>query len=113
MTQTEEKIENFTNAVGADLSSQFEKQVSSTINELIVSLEHLLIDDETKVDYATHVFAKALDEMVDFLGTPKLLNWDALIYGYLSQYLIAIDVERWSDAAFIQMVISFLIFFGW
>jgi hypothetical protein len=49
--------------------------------------------------------------MVDFLETPKLLNWDALIYGYLSQYLIAIDVERWSDAAFIQMVISLLIFF--
>ena len=74
MTQTEEKIENFTNSVGVDLSSQFEKQVSRTIQELMDSLENRLIDDETKVDYATHVFAKALDEMVDYLETPKLLN---------------------------------------
>ena len=74
MTQTEEKIENFTNSVGVDLSSQFEKQVSRTIQELMDSLENRLIDDETKVDYATHVFAKALDEMVDYLGSPKLLN---------------------------------------
>ena len=74
MTQTEEKIENFTNTVGVDLSSQFEKQVSRTIQELMDSLENRLIDDETKVDYATHVFAKALDEMVDYLESPKLLN---------------------------------------
>ena len=74
MTQIEEKIENFTNSVGVDLSSQFEKQVSSTIQELMDSLENHLIDDETKVDYATHVFAKALDEMVDYLESPKLLN---------------------------------------
>ena len=74
MTQTEEKIENFTNSVGVDLSSQFEKQVSRTIQELMDSLENRLIDDEAKVDYATHVFAKALDEMVDYLESPKLLN---------------------------------------
>ena len=74
MTQTEAKIENFTNSVGVDLSSQFEKQVSRTIQELMDSLEDRLIDDETKVDYATHVFAKALDEMVDYLESPKLFN---------------------------------------
>ena len=80
MTQTEEKIENFTNSVGVDLSIQFEKQVSRTIQELIDSLENRLIDDETKVDYATHVFAKALDEMVDYLESPKLLNWQTVIF---------------------------------
>jgi len=74
MTQTEEKIEGFANSVGVDLSHQFEKKVSKTIKELIDSLENCLIDDDTKVDYATHVFAKALDEMVDHLETPKLLN---------------------------------------
>jgi len=74
MTQTEEKIENFANSVGVDLSHQFEKQVSRTIKELMDSLESHLIDDNTKVDYATHVFAKALDDMVDSLETPKLLN---------------------------------------
>ena len=74
MTQTEEKLENFTNAVGSELSNQFEMQVSKTIKNLIESLENRLIDDNTKVDYATHVFAKALDDMVDYLETPKLLN---------------------------------------
>ena len=74
MIQTEEKIENFTFAVGADLRNQFEKHESRTIRDLMESLEHRLIDDETKVDYATHVFARALDEMVDHLETPKLLN---------------------------------------
>ena len=42
--------------------------------ELTESLENQLIDNETKVDYATHVFAKALDEMVDYLESPTLLN---------------------------------------
>jgi len=74
MTQTVEKMENFTDSVGVDLSSQFEQQVSRTIQDLMDSLENRLIDDETKVDYATHVFAKALDEMVDYLESPKLLN---------------------------------------
>ena len=74
MTNTEEKLEYFTHTVGADLSNQFEMQVSMTIKGLIDALENLVIDDETKVDYATHVFAKALDEMVDYLESPKLLN---------------------------------------
>jgi len=74
MAQIQEKIENFTKAVGIDLSIEFEMQVSETIKNLIESLENRLIDDDTKVDYATHVFAKALDDMVDSLETPKLLN---------------------------------------
>jgi len=74
MAQIQEKIENFTRAVGTDLSFEFEMQVSKTIKNLIESLESRLIDDDTKIDYATHVFAKALDDMVDYLETPKLLN---------------------------------------
>ena len=74
MTQTEKLTEKFSNAVGVDLNNQFEKQVYVTIMELIESLENRLIDNETKVDYATHIFAKALDEMVDYLDSPRLLN---------------------------------------
>ena len=74
MTQTEKLSEKFSNAVGVDLNSQFEKQVYGTIMELIESLENRLIDNDTKVDYATHIFAKALDEMVDYLDSPSLLN---------------------------------------
>ena len=74
MTQTDKLSEQFSNTVGVDLNNQFENQVYVTIMELIKSLENRLIDNETKVDYATHVFAKALDEMVDYLDSPRLLN---------------------------------------
>ncbi|MBG56128.1 MAG: hypothetical protein CL935_03235 [Deltaproteobacteria bacterium] len=74
MTQTEKLSEKFSKAVGVDLNKQFEHQVYGTIMELIDSLENRLIDNETKVDYATHIFAKALDEMVDYLESPRLLN---------------------------------------
>jgi len=74
MTQTDKLSEQFSNTVGVDLNNQFENQVYVTIMELIKSLENQLIDNETKVDYATHVFAKALDEMVDYLDSPRLMN---------------------------------------
>ena len=74
MTQTEKLSEKYSNTVGLDINNQFENQVYVTIMELIKSLENRLIDNETKVDYATHVFAKALDEMVDYLDSPRLLN---------------------------------------
>ena len=74
MTQTEKLSEKFSNEVGVDLNNQFENQVHGTIIGLIESLENRLIDNETKVDYATHIFAKALDEMGDYLDSPSLLN---------------------------------------
>ncbi len=74
MTQTEKLSEKYSNTVGLDINNQFENQVYVTIMELINSLESRLIDNETKIDYATHVFAKALDEMVDYLDSPRLLN---------------------------------------
>jgi len=74
MTQTEKLSEKFSNEVGVDLNNKFENQVYGTIMGLIESLENRLIDNDTKVDYATHVFAKALDEMVDYLESPRLLN---------------------------------------
>ena len=80
MKQTEKLSEKFSNAVGIDLNNQFEKQVYGTIMELIESLENRLIDNETKVDYATHIFAKALDEMVDYLDSPSLLNWNMFLF---------------------------------
>ena len=74
MTQTDKLSEKFSNEVGVDLNNQFENQVYGTIMGLIESLDNRLIDNETKVDYSTHVFAKALDEMVDYLESPRLLN---------------------------------------
>jgi len=74
MTQTEKLSKKFSNEVGVDLNNQFENQVYGTVMRLIESLENRLIDNETKVDYATHVFAKVLDEMADYLESPKLLN---------------------------------------
>ena len=71
MTQTQKLSEKYSNEVGVDLNNQFENQVYGTIMGLVESLENRLIDNETKVDYATHVFAKALDEMVDLVWPPE------------------------------------------
>ena len=61
MTSTEQKIEKFHTIVGADISYRFEQKITDAVTELAEMLEHRFLDNETKVDYATHVFAKVLD----------------------------------------------------
>ena len=74
MTPPEQKIEKFHNIVGADISYRFEKQITDAVMELAEMLEHRFLDNETKVDYATHVFAKVLDDLMDLLEHPSHLN---------------------------------------
>ena len=74
MTPTEQKIEKFHSIVGADISYRFEKQITDAVMELAEMLEHRFLDNETKVDYATHVFAKVLDDLMDLLEHPSHLN---------------------------------------
>ena len=74
MTQTEQKIEKFHTIVGAEISFRFEKQINDAVMELAELLEHRFLDDENKVDYATHVFAKVLDDLMDLLEHPSHIN---------------------------------------
>ena len=74
MTPTEQKIEKFHTIVGADISFRFEKQITDAVMELAELLAHRFMDDEIKVDYATHVFAKVLDDLMDLPEHPIHIN---------------------------------------
>jgi len=74
MTLSEEKIEHFHTLVGFDASRRFEGQIARAILDLSESLENNFLDNDTKIDYATHVFAKMLDDLADLLEQPKLVN---------------------------------------
>ena len=74
MTQAEQKIERFQELVGVDISYHFEKHVASAIVELADSLHDNFLDNDTKVNYATHVFAKMLDDLADMLENNAFLN---------------------------------------
>lgn len=74
MTQLEQKIEQFQAVVGFDACAQFEREVASAVLDLVDSLQHNFVDNETKINYATHVFAQMLDDLADLLEKPKILN---------------------------------------
>ncbi len=74
MTQVEQKIERLQSMIGFDNSDRFEQQIASAISDLADSLETSFLDNDTKVTYATHVFAKMLDDLADIVDKPMLLN---------------------------------------
>ena len=74
MTPTEEKIIKFQSIVGAENSYRFEKKINEAVMELANLLENRFIDNEIKIDYTTHVFAKVLDDLMDHFEASKLLN---------------------------------------
>ncbi|MBF0240232.1 MAG: hypothetical protein HQM12_21215 [SAR324 cluster bacterium] len=74
MNQTEQQIENYQELVGFETSHSFERHVTLAVLELAESLKQNFLDNDTKVNYATHVFAKMLDELADMLERSQLLN---------------------------------------
>lgn len=74
MTQTQEKIEQFQEMVGVDVSYNFETQVASAILYLTQSLKAHFLDNETAVNYATHVFAQMLDDLAEMLEKAQFVN---------------------------------------
>ena len=74
MTPSEQKIEQYHTLGGDDTSYRFEQNVSHAVQELAESFQSSFLDNESKVDYATHVFAKMLDDLSDFLEHPTIVN---------------------------------------
>ena len=74
MNPAETKIEKFQEMVGYDISYDFERQIAEATLKLAESLKENYIDNDQKVNYATHVFAKTLDELADMLDLARLLN---------------------------------------
>ena len=69
------KVEEFHPLVGFDTSLKFEAQVGRATAELALALkEKFFLDPDVKVRYATHVFAKMLDELTELLEQPEFLN---------------------------------------
>ncbi len=74
MTQVEKKLEQLELMVGYETSNKFERQVTSAILDLASELQHTYLDNDSKVSYATHVFARVLDDLADIVERPIVVN---------------------------------------
>jgi hypothetical protein len=52
---------------------EFEKQVTEATERAIMEMDRL-VANEVKLRYITHIFAKTLDEVADWLIKPKHIN---------------------------------------
>ena len=54
-------------------NADFEKRVSEAAEQAIMQMDQL-VANEVKLRYITHIFAKTLDEVANWLIEPKFLN---------------------------------------
>jgi hypothetical protein len=52
---------------------EFERQVSEAAERAVLEMDKL-VANEVKLRYITHIFAKTLDEIADWLVKPKVVN---------------------------------------
>ncbi|MBF0288164.1 MAG: hypothetical protein HQM14_10130 [SAR324 cluster bacterium] len=74
MSQVEKKLEQLESLVGYETSNKFEQQVTSAILDLASELQNSYLDNDSKVSYATHVFARVLDDLADIVEQPLVIN---------------------------------------
>ena len=74
MNQIDEKIEKLQSLIGYESSEKFETEVFDAISQLANAMQQNPADHEIKVSYATHVFAKMLDNLADLITEPVILN---------------------------------------
>lgn len=58
---------------GSEQAAEFESRVNAAVESAIREMDKL-VDDEVKIQYVTHVFAKTLDQLADYLSRPKTVN---------------------------------------
>ncbi|HEX7928621.1 MAG TPA: hypothetical protein VF678_13590 [bacterium] len=51
----------------------FERKVSEAAERAVLEMDRL-VANEVKLRYITHIFAKTLDEIADWLVKPKMVN---------------------------------------
>ncbi len=54
-------------------NADFEKRVTDAAEQAVLEMDKL-VANEVKLRYITHIFAKTLDEVANWLTTPKYLN---------------------------------------
>jgi hypothetical protein len=58
---------------GEEQAAEFEKRVNEAVTSAVREMDKL-VDDELKIQYVTHVFAKTLDQLQSWLTHPKMVN---------------------------------------
>ena len=58
---------------GTDRAADFERRVNAAVDHAVREMDKL-VDDEGKIQYVTHVFAKTLDQLQDWLSHPRTIN---------------------------------------
>ena len=59
--------------LGEPENAEFEQRVNDAVNSAVQEMDKM-VDDEIKLQYVTHVFAKTLDDLQSWLSHPKLIN---------------------------------------
>jgi hypothetical protein len=68
-----QKWNRYQRTFGEDRASEFEQRVNEAVSSAVREMDKL-VDDEVKIQYVTHVFAKTLDQLQDWLHHPKMVN---------------------------------------
>jgi len=58
---------------GPERAADFERRVNDAVSNAVREMDKL-VDDEVKIQYVTHVFAKTLDQLQDWLTHPRTIN---------------------------------------
>ena len=59
--------------MGLTRNAEFEKRVSEAAEKAIMEMDRM-VNNEVKLRYITHIFAKTLDDIANWLTEPKHLN---------------------------------------
>ncbi len=59
--------------LGLARNQEFEERVSKAAEQAVMEMDRL-VANEVKLRYITHIFAKTLDDIADWLTEPRLLN---------------------------------------
>ena len=68
-----QKWNRYQRIFGDDQATEFERRVNDAVTSAVREMDKL-VDDELKIQYVTHVFAKTLDELQSWLTHPKMVN---------------------------------------
>ena len=58
---------------GDERAAEVETRVNVAVETAVMEMDKL-VDDELKIQYVTHVFAKTLDQLADWLSHPRMIN---------------------------------------
>ena len=67
------KWNRYKSVMEASRSEDFERRVNEAVSNAVDHMDRM-VDDEVKLQYVTHVFAKTLDQLESWLDGPRMVN---------------------------------------